>query len=93
MDDSFLFRLGPQAKKKKRDNINITIIKVTKDSDQKDRRDENLPWIGKYRPTYLSEVYSQTERVTILRKFISKNRLPRLLFYGPPGTGKTSTVV
>lgn len=26
-------------------------------------------------------------------QFISKNRVPHLLFYGPPGTGKTSTIL
>ena len=28
-----------------------------------------------------------------VESFISKNRLPHLLFYGPPGTGKTSTIL
>ena len=28
-----------------------------------------------------------------VRKFISEDRLPHLLFYGPPGTGKTSTIL
>lgn len=62
-------------------------------SANKDSKDENLPWVEKYRPSDLSEVYGQTEIVTILRKFISENKLPHLLFYGPPGTGKTSTIV
>lgn len=26
-------------------------------------------------------------------QFISKSRVPHLLFYGPPGTGKTSTIL
>lgn len=54
---------------------------------------EHLPWVEKYRPTNLDEVYGQTEIVTILHKFISESKLPHLLFYGPPGTGKTSTIV
>lgn len=54
---------------------------------------DHLPWVEKYRPTNLSEVYGQTEIVTVLHKFISENKLPHLLFYGPPGTGKTSTIV
>ena len=54
---------------------------------------DHLPWVEKYRPTNLDEVYGQTEIVTILHKFISENKLPHLLFYGPPGTGKTSTIV
>lgn len=54
---------------------------------------DNLPWVEKYRPQNLDEVYGQDEIVTILNKFIKESRLPHLLFYGPPGTGKTSTIV
>lgn len=31
--------------------------------------------------------------LSTVRKFISEDRLPHLLFYGPPGTGKTSTIL
>jgi replication factor C subunit 3/5 len=31
--------------------------------------------------------------VILVKKFISINQLPHLLFYGPPGTGKTSTIL
>ncbi len=34
-----------------------------------------------------------TSDISIVEKFIEKNRLPHLLFYGPPGTGKTSTIL
>lgn len=54
---------------------------------------DGLPWVEKYRPTTLDEVYGQTEVITTVRKFIEQGQLPHLLFYGPPGTGKTSTVV
>ncbi|AET39011.1 replication factor C subunit 3 Ecym_3534 [Eremothecium cymbalariae DBVPG len=53
---------------------------------------ENLPWIEKYRPERLDEVYGQTRVVETVRKFAQEGRLPHLLFYGPPGTGKTSTI-
>ncbi|GMG39975.1 unnamed protein product [Ambrosiozyma monospora] len=55
--------------------------------------DENLPWIEKYRPTNLDEVYGQTETVQTVRKFAQEGRIPHLLFYGPPGSGKTSTII
>lgn len=54
---------------------------------------ENLPWIEKYRPENLDEVYGQSNVVTTVRRFMQEGRLPHMLFYGPPGTGKTSTVI
>lgn len=54
---------------------------------------DNLPWVEKYRPDTLDDVYGQSAVVTTIRKFIEEGKLPHLLFYGPPGTGKTSTIV
>lgn len=54
---------------------------------------ENLPWVEKYRPTNLDEVYGQQETVQTIRKFAREGRIPHLLFYGPPGSGKTSTII
>lgn len=31
--------------------------------------------------------------LTAVKKLLSENQLPHLLFYGPPGTGKTSTIL
>lgn len=55
--------------------------------------DDNLPWVEKYRPETLDDVYGQSTVVTTIRKFIEEGKLPHLIFYGPPGTGKTSTIV
>ncbi|KAK9474367.1 P-loop containing nucleoside triphosphate hydrolase protein [Dipodascopsis tothii] len=52
-----------------------------------------LPWVEKYRPTTLDDVAGHEGIIATIRKFISSNRLPHLLFYGPPGTGKTSTIL
>ncbi|CAK9441655.1 uncharacterized protein LODBEIA_P55230 [Lodderomyces beijingensis] len=54
---------------------------------------DNLPWVEKYRPDNLEEVYGQGDIVNTVRKFVESGKLPHLLFYGPPGTGKTSTIV
>ncbi|CCE66278.1 hypothetical protein TPHA_0P01200 [Tetrapisispora phaffii CBS 4417] len=54
---------------------------------------ENLPWVEKYRPSSLDEVYGQPDIVNTVRKFVAEGKLPHLLFYGPPGTGKTSTII
>ncbi|ODV96253.1 hypothetical protein PACTADRAFT_49634 [Pachysolen tannophilus NRRL Y-2460] len=54
---------------------------------------ENLPWIEKYRPSSLDEVYGQQDVVDTVRRFVQEGKLPHLLFYGPPGTGKTSMII
>lgn len=56
-------------------------------------KSDNLPWVEKYRPSSLDEVYGQSDIVDTVRKFVHEGRLPHLLFYGPPGTGKTSTII
>merc|ERR1712083_325046 len=56
-------------------------------------RKANLPWVEKYRPNALEELISHDDIVKTIRKFISQDKLPHLLFYGPPGTGKTSTIL
>ena len=53
----------------------------------------NLPWVEKYRPSVLQELISHEDIIRTIRKFISEEKLPHLLFYGPPGTGKTSTIL
>ncbi|TID30345.1 hypothetical protein CANINC_001047 [Pichia inconspicua] len=53
----------------------------------------NLPWVEKYRPQCLDDVYGQTDTVETIRRFANEGRIPHLLFYGPPGSGKTSTVI
>ncbi|OXA40414.1 replication factor C subunit 5 [Folsomia candida] len=53
----------------------------------------NLPWVEKYRPQHLDELISHDEIISTIKKFISVDKLPHLLFYGPPGTGKTSTIL
>lgn len=54
---------------------------------------DNLPWVEKYRPQCLDDVYGQNETVGTIRKFAKEGRIPHLLFYGPPGSGKTSTII
>jgi len=58
-----------------------------------DQNQVNLPWVEKYRPNALQELISHEDIIGTIRKFISEEKLPHLLFYGPPGTGKTSTIL
>ena len=57
------------------------------------KKNDNIPWIEKYRPNNLDEVKSHEQLITTLKNFIKNKDLPHLLFYGPPGTGKTSTIL
>ncbi|GAA5916011.1 hypothetical protein JCM8208_007485 [Rhodotorula glutinis] len=52
-----------------------------------------LPWVEKYRPATLDDVVAHKDIIATIDQFITKNRVPHLLFYGPPGTGKTSTIL
>ncbi|KAK4051266.1 Subunit of heteropentameric Replication factor C (RF-C) [Microbotryomycetes sp. JL221] len=52
-----------------------------------------MPWVEKYRPVTLDDVVAHKDIISTIDQFISKNRVPHLLFYGPPGTGKTSTIL
>ena len=63
------------------------------DYEYEEKKNDNIPWIEKYRPTNLNEVKSHEQIITTLKNFIKNKDLPHLLFYGPPGTGKTSTIL
>ncbi|KRX11179.1 Protein kinase-like domain [Pseudocohnilembus persalinus] len=56
-------------------------------------KQDNLPWVEKYRPSKLEDLIAHESIVQTIEKFVDENRLPNLLFYGPPGTGKTSTII
>ena len=49
-----------------------------------------IPWVEKYRPQTLDDVYSQSFIVQTLKMFVQKKNMPHLILTGPAGTGKTS---
>ncbi|XP_071531009.1 replication factor C subunit 5 [Panulirus ornatus] len=58
-----------------------------------DSKNQNLPWVEKYRPQTLQDLISHEDIIATIKRFIDEDHLPHLLFYGPPGTGKTSTIL
>tara|TARA_B100000886_G_scaffold216936_2_gene150527 strand:- start:114 stop:1094 length:981 start_codon:yes stop_codon:yes gene_type:complete len=59
-----------------------------------DNLNNNLPWVEKYRPKNISNIFDQNEITTSLKKTINSNcNIPHYLFYGTPGTGKTTTAL
>ena len=56
-------------------------------------RNNDIPWIEKYRPYRLSDIISQDESINILNNTLKTGELPHLLLYGNPGTGKTSSIL
>lgn len=49
-----------------------------------------IPWIEKYRPQKLSDVFGNEETVVRLEAIARDGNLPNLILCGPPGTGKVS---
>ncbi|AYV79992.1 MAG: replication factor C small subunit [Gaeavirus sp.] len=56
-------------------------------------KNNDIPWIEKYRPRKLDDIISQSESINILTNTLMTGELPHLLLYGGPGTGKTSSIL
>ena len=54
---------------------------------------KNNSWVEKYRPAKLSDITSQEEVISSLKKSLKTKNLPHLIFFGPSGCGKTSTII
>ena len=57
------------------------------------QKNQNIPWVEKYRPTHFDDIVLDPTNRKIFENILDKNYFPNLLFYGPPGTGKTTTII
>lgn len=55
--------------------------------------DNNLPWVEKYRPKTLDEVYGNKSVLDRLKKYTYDRNLPNMIFAGSAGTGKTTSAI
>ena len=60
--------------------------------DQQDNNNDTLPWVEKYRPKTLDEIYGNETIKNALIQYLKIKQLPHLLLYGQSGTGKTSII-
>tara|TARA_R100000278_G_C5460272_1_gene160606 strand:+ start:74 stop:1042 length:969 start_codon:yes stop_codon:yes gene_type:complete len=57
------------------------------------KRNENMLWTEKYRPTRLNELRGQSNFVVDAEHWIESKEMPNLLLYGKAGTGKTTAAL
>ena len=53
----------------------------------------DLPFVEKYRPKLIDNIYGHTDIKKTLKNLLKKKNIPHLLLHGPPGTGKTSIIM
>jgi len=52
-----------------------------------------LPWVEKFRPTFMSDIVGNRETVERLAVFAREGNLPNIIIAGPPGCGKTTSIL
>jgi replication factor C subunit 3/5 len=57
-----------------------------------DSNNDTIPWVEKYRPKTLDEIYGNDIIKDALKQYLKIKQLPHLLLYGQSGTGKTSII-
>lgn len=55
-------------------------------------KDNDVPWIEKYNPKKLSDIYGNSNIIERLENMLSNNNLSNLIISGPSGTGKSCSI-
>ena len=54
--------------------------------------DNDVPWIEKYNPKELSDIYGNNNIIERLKNMLLNNNLSNLIISGPSGTGKSCSI-
>ncbi|KAI8988476.1 P-loop containing nucleoside triphosphate hydrolase protein [Mycotypha africana] len=52
-----------------------------------------LPWVEKYRPTYLKDIVGNEDAISRLQEIARLGNLPNIILTGLPGIGKTTAIL
>ncbi len=55
-------------------------------------KNNQLPWIEKYRPDQLSDIIGNNDSIQILKRISKNGNVPNIIISGPPGIGKTTSI-
>lgn len=68
-------------------------IRLKDSKENKNIDNSHIPWIEKYRPNSIREMYQSENIIQMSDTIIKTGEMTHLLLYGPPGTGKTSVIL
>lgn len=68
------------------------IIQPTIAKKVKETRNNNIPWIEKYRPRILDDIVINKPVYNKIKKIIDDRDMPNIIITGVPGIGKTTTI-
>lgn len=56
-------------------------------------KDYELPWVEKYRPTFLDDIVGNNETIERLKIIAKDGNMPHVIISGMPGIGKTTSIL
>ncbi len=99
MDNKILEFFSQIEKINKNNNVNNVNNVNNEKNDNNDKNNVNYtknnqnPWIEKYRPSNLNEIIGNEHTIERLKIIIEQGNLPNLILSGPSGVGKTTSIL